>query len=57
MSKKTLEQDYSDLNRGMQQSKCCALPLGDSPFYFLKNFGNHLSQNQKLIIYQNPKRM
>ena len=25
------KQGYTDLNRGMQQSKCCALPLGDSP--------------------------
>ena len=25
------KQDYQDSDLGMQQSKCCALPLGDSP--------------------------
>ena len=29
--KTSAKQDYQDSNLGMQQSKCCALPLGDSP--------------------------
>lgn len=29
--KTSAKQDYQDSNPGMQQSKCCALPLGDSP--------------------------
>ena len=29
--KKSAKQDYQDSDLGMQQSKCCALPLGDSP--------------------------
>ena len=31
--KTSAKQDYQDSNPGMQQSKCCALPLGDSPNY------------------------
>ena len=29
--KTSAKQDYQDSDLGMQQSKCCALPLGDSP--------------------------
>ena len=29
--KTSAKQDYQDSNLRMQQSKCCALPLGDSP--------------------------
>lgn len=29
--KTSAKQDYQDSNLGMQQSKFCALPLGDSP--------------------------
>ena len=33
--KTSAKQDYQDSDLGMQQSKCCALPLGDGPMVYI----------------------
>ena len=41
------EQGMLDLNQRMQQSKCCALPLGECPIYCHMNAMTSATLNEK----------
>ena len=48
--KTSAKQDYQDSDLGMQQSKCCALPLGDSPIIIFNYINLEIFSRNALLI-------